>query len=478
MNTESRWCSLTIATSGTEVSGALVAPVTSRLLPACRPLVRLPRCDMSTSAPPLPSSLRVLVLGAGGREHALAWKIAASQHVSQVYVAPGNAGTATEAGVENVAINPEDPTAVLTEVAARGIGLVVVGPEAPLVAGVADALRSAGVPTVGPNAAGAHLEGSKAFCKEVMVAAGVPTARYAEVRSAAEINAFVDAFDGEALVVKADGLAAGKGVIVCESNEAARAAALHMLAQRTFGDASDVLVLEERLEGIETSFIVLTDGTRFLSMPTSQDHKRLGDDDTGPNTGGMGAFSPAPFVSDALAAQLEDEVIRPMLAELARREIPYIGFLYAGVMLTARGPVVLEFNCRLGDPETQALLAAIGDDLVVPLWEAAHGALAQTRWTSTRAAAVVVLAAEGYPETPVRGPIIGGFAEAAATGAVVFHAGTRQTDAGIAVNGGRVLGVTAWASTPQEAVQRAYAGVAELSWTGMQYRRDIGRAIR
>lgn len=419
--------------------------------------------------------MKVVVVGGGGREHAIAWKVAADPRVETVYVCPGNAGTERDPELVNLALKPDDVPAFAVE---NGIDLVVVGPEAPLVAGLADRLRADGVRVVGPNADGAVLEGSKAFAKEIMTAAGVPTARYARVTTDAEVDAFVDSFDGAALVVKADGLAAGKGVIVCDDNEQARREAKEMLASRPFGDASASVVLEERLHGIETSYIVLTDGTRYVAMPTSQDHKRLLDGDEGPNTGGMGAFSPAPFVDEATARQIETEVIEPTLAELRSRGIDFRGFLYAGVMLTDAGPSVLEFNVRLGDPETQALMAALGDGFVDALLGAADGRLEVERFDGCGSAAVVVLAAEGYPKSPVKGAVIDGLdAAAALDDTVVFHAGTRLDGDDVIVNGGRVLGVTARGDSPEAAIRRAYEAVGRISWPGMQNRSDIGKAL-
>lgn len=422
----------------------------------------------------------VLIVGSGGREHALAWKVAQSSRVAQTLVAPGNAGTALDPTLENVAVSPGDIDAIRALVAARGVELVVVGPEAPLVAGLADALRADGVAVVGPGADGAVLEGSKAFAKEVMERAGVPTARYARVSDDAGIDAFCDAFDGEALVVKADGLAGGKGVIVCDSVEEARVEAKKMLAGERFGTASAALVLEERLVGVETSYIVLVDGERFVALPTSQDHKRLLDGDEGPNTGGMGAYSPAPYVSPADKTTIERDVIRPTIAELRRRGIDFRGFLYAGIMMTASGPMVLEFNVRLGDPETQALMAALTEDLVPWLDAAARGELPEAASLgATRASAVVVLAADGYPWAPVKGASIQGLSTAnEGENAVVFHAGTALNEGEVCVAGGRVLGVTAWAETPNEAVSRAYSACEAIAWPGMQHRSDIGKQLR
>jgi len=418
----------------------------------------------------------ILVIGSGGREHALAWKIASSPRVGTCYVCPGNAGTHSDPRLKHLDADTNNADEVARICAEHGITLVVVGPEAPLVAGLADGLRARGVAVVGPGRDGARLEASKSFCKEVMVAAGVPTARYARCTTEEEVAAFARSFDGDALVVKADGLAGGKGVVVCDSIESARTEAIKMLRERTYGDASSVVVLEERLYGVETSFIVLTDGTRWIALPTSQDHKRLSDNDEGPNTGGMGAYSPAPFVDQAIADEIERTVIEPTLSELRRREIDYRGFLYAGVMLTNDGPRVLEFNVRLGDPETQALVLAIGDDIVPWLIAAAGGRVPEdARWSQTHASAVVVLAAEGYPTRPVVGAQIQGIREAAAVqGAQVFHAGTRVADGGVVVAGGRVLGVAGVGSDPEDAVRCAYTAAGAISWPGMQMRRDIG----
>ncbi len=422
--------------------------------------------------------MKILIIGSGGREHAIAWKVAQSPLVDGVFVAPGNPGTAATDGVANVNVVVSDHDAVAAFAAANDVGLVVIGPEAPLVAGLADSLRATGLSVVGPGADGAVLEGSKTFAKEVMDAAGVPTARWARVHSDADIDTFCDRFDGAALVVKADGLAAGKGVIVCDDVESARIAAKEMLRDRPFGEASASIVLEERLEGIETSYIVLASGSNYVALPTSQDHKRLQDGDRGPNTGGMGAFTPAPFVSDSMRAAFHEEVIEPVLAELAARGIDFRGFLYAGMMLTAAGPRVLEFNVRLGDPETQVLLSAIDEDIVPALVDCANGSLSTRTFSAAGAAAVIVLAAEGYPTKPVKGAPIEGIDAANSHAAVtVFHAGTRESGEAVCVNGGRVLGVTGRAATPDEAVRVAYEAAREISWPGLQMRSDIGKAL-
>ncbi len=424
--------------------------------------------------------MNVLVIGSGGREHALAWRIRCSSGVEAVFVAPGNGGTAADPTLENVSVDTADAATVAAFCTARAVDLVVVGPEAPLVAGLADQLRTRRIDVLGPGADGAALEGSKSFAKEIMTAAGVPTARYARVTTDAEVDAFVREFEGSALVVKADGLAAGKGVVVCDSVDEAAECACEMLATRPFGAASAAVVLEERLIGIETSYIVVTDGSRWVALPTSQDHKRLLDGDEGPNTGGMGAYSPAPFVTAEVAREIETRVIEPTLAELRRRRIDFRGFLYAGIMLTDEGPRVLEFNVRLGDPETQVLMACVDDRFVDTLVGAARGELGTESVATDEAAAVVVLAAEGYPRAATKGDEIRGLEAAnAVEGVTVFHAGTTvDPDGTVRVSGGRVLGVTARAAEPDEAVARAYTAAALVGWPGMQMRTDIGKALR
>lgn len=427
--------------------------------------------------------MKVLVIGSGGREHALAWKLAKSDHVSEVLCIPGNPGTADEPGVRNIAIAQDDHAAIIAAAKSEGVALAIIGPEAPLVAGLANDLRAAGIPTVGPNADGARLEGSKAFAKEVMVAAGIPTAAYREVRSVEDVNAACDAFAAEglvdALVVKADGLAAGKGVVVCEDIESARHEAIRFLQERPFGDASDVIVLEERLDGIEASYIVLVQGERYIAFPVAQDHKRLLDGDEGPNTGGMGAYTPAAFITPALTEEIETTIIRPTLAEIARRGMDFRGFLFVGLMLGSKGPKVLEFNTRLGDPETQVLMTSVRGDIVPALLEAANGDLRQTDFGEAGPSAVVVMAAHGYPESPRKGDVITGLDAAnAVEGVRVVHAGTKLVDGKVAVNGGRVLGVTGVGETVQEALDRAYEACAKIAFDGAQYRRDIGYQVR
>lgn len=427
--------------------------------------------------------MKVLVIGSGGREHALAWKLAKSPLVTEVLCIPGNPGTADEPRVRNLEIRQDDHAAIIAAATSEGVGLAVIGPEAPLVAGLAGELRQAGVPTVGPNADGARLEGSKAYAKEVMVAAGVPTAAYREVRSVEDVNAACDAFlaEGsvEALVVKADGLAAGKGVVVCDDIESARVEAIRFLNERPFGDASDVIVLEERLDGIEASYIVLVQDENFIAFPVAQDHKRLLDGDEGPNTGGMGAYTPASFITPALKDEIESTVIRPTLAEIARRKIEFRGFLFVGIMLSSKGPKVLEFNTRLGDPETQVLLTSVRGDIVPALLEAATGELKQTDFGEAGPSAVVVMAAQGYPEAPIKGAVITGLNEAnAVEGVRVVHAGTKLVDGAVQVSGGRVLGVTGVGDTVTQALERAYEACAKIRFEGAQYRKDIGYQVR
>lgn len=426
--------------------------------------------------------MKVLVVGSGGREHTLAWKLAQSPLVQEVVCVPGNPGTAGEPKVRNVAASSDDVAAVVAIAKEEGIALAVIGPEAPLVAGMADALRAAGIDTVGPNADGARLEGSKAFAKEIMVAAGIPTAAYREVRTVEDVHAACDFFAAEgvveALVVKADGLAAGKGVVVCEGIEDARLEAIRFLTERPFGDSSDVIVLEERLDGVEASYIVLAQGENYLSFPVAQDHKRLLDNDEGPNTGGMGAYTPASFITDELDEEIRRTIVAPSLAEIAKRGMDFRGFLFVGVMLSSKGPRVLEYNTRLGDPETQVLLTSLRGDILPALVEAAQGNLQQKSFGEAGPSAVVVMAAHGYPESPRRGDVIEGLDAAnAVTGVRVLHAGTRQEGEAIVTNGGRVLGVTALGDTVQEALDRAYEAAAKIRFDGAQYRKDIGYQV-
>jgi phosphoribosylamine--glycine ligase len=411
--------------------------------------------------------MRVLVLGSGGREHALAWKLSESPRVEQLLCAPGNPGTAEVA--ENRPVVPEDPRAVVALAREERIDLVVVGPEAPLVRGVADGLRAAGIPVFGPDAAAARLEGSKAFCKEVMAAAGVRTAASRTFHDAAEAEAWARARG--AVVVKADGLAAGKGVVVARSGDEAVEAVRSLSA---LGEAGRTLVLEEVLEGEEVSVIALTDGRRFVLLPPAQDHKRLLDGDQGPNTGGMGAYCPAPVLDAAALAQVGETVIGPVLRTMAARGTPFQGALYAGLMLTPTGPAVLEFNARFGDPEVQVLVMQLGEDLLPWLESCAKGTLVPRPLQLLPGASVgVVLAAAGYPGTPVRGTPIAGV-ERIGGSSRVFQAGTAREAGALVTAGGRVLTVCARGPSLAEARANAYGAVTRIRFEGMQYRRDIG----
>ena len=420
--------------------------------------------------------MKLLVIGAGGREHALAWKLASSPRVQKVFVAPGNGGTAREPGVENVAIT--DLEALADFAAREQIQLTVVGPEAPLAAGVVDLFRERGLRIFGPTKAAAQLESSKAFAKGFLVRHGIPTAAYESFTEPRAAHAYVDA-RGAPIVVKADGLAAGKGVVVAATAAEAHAAIDRILVERSMGEAGTKLVIEEFLDGEEASFIVLVDGERSLSLATSQDHKRLRDGDEGPNTGGMGAYSPAPVVTPALHARIVREIVTPTVRGMAKDGIPYSGFLYAGVMIDRAGnPKVLEFNCRLGDPETQPILMRLKSDLLPLLEHALDGKLdrIEAEW-DRRAALGVVLAAANYPETPRKGDTITGIPPAAED-CHVFHAGTELADGKLVTSGGRVLCVTALGDSVKMAQKRAYETVAVIRFEGMQYRRDIGfRAI-
>ena len=421
--------------------------------------------------------MKLLVIGSGGREHAIAWKLTQSPRVQKVYVAPGNGGTALEPGLENVAIT-EIPW--LVEFARKEqIYLTVVGPEAPLAAGVVDAFREAGLKIFGPTRAAAQLESSKDFAKSFMVRHGIPTARHATFEDAAKAKAYIDA-QGAPIVVKADGLAAGKGVVVAATREEAHAAVDAMLTGERLGAAGARVVIEECLQGEEASFIVMSDGVHVLPLATSQDHKRLRDGDQGPNTGGMGAYSPAPVVTPKIHSRVMREIILPAVHGMAKDGLPYVGFLYAGLMIDAQGnPRTLEFNCRLGDPETQPIIVRLKSDLVELLERGIDGTLdrVEPEW-DRRAALGVVLAAHGYPEEPRKGDRIDGVPKPTED-CRVFHAGTRL-EAGVPVtNGGRVLCVTALGDAVRIARTRAYEVVERIRFDGMQYRRDIGhRAIK
>ena len=422
--------------------------------------------------------MRVLVVGGGGREHALAWGLARSDSVDEVFAGPGNPGTATVA--TNIALDAVDPAAVLRVARDKAIDLVVIGPEAPLVAGVADALRSEGIATFGPNADGARLEGSKAWMKEVLAAAGVPTAKHATFGAGDEDRALahLQTMDGF-YVVKTDGLAVGKGVVVTESIDEARDAVRSYLSGHAFGDAGRTLVIEEGLTGPELSLLVLCDGSLDgVALAPAQDFKRIGAGDTGANTGGMGAYSPVPFVSDELIESVMSGSVALTLGELKKRGIEYRGVLFAGIMLTPQGPKMLEYNVRFGDPECEAIVPRFASDLGLHLYEAATSRLTTKVEFTTDCAVTVVVAAEGYPASPRLGDRIDGLAEAnAVEGVTVFHAGTRSKDTGedgaVFTSGGRVLAVTGCGASINEARSLAYQAIDCLEWPGMTFRPDI-----
>ena len=422
--------------------------------------------------------MRVLVIGSGGREHALAWKVAQSPRVTEVHVAPGNAGTAGEPRVRNVPVAADDVQGLVEHARAARIDLTIVGPEGPLVRGVTDAFAAAGLRCFGPSAAAARLEGSKAHMKEFLRRHAIPTAAYATFTRASFDPAWVLA-QRAPLVVKADGLAAGKGVVICATVDEAVETAESMFAGR-FGAAGDTIVVEEFLEGEEASFIAMVDGTHVLPLATSQDHKRRDDGDLGPNTGGMGAYSPAPVVTAAVHERAMREVMWPTVRALAAEGTPYTGFLYAGLMIDSTGaPRVLEFNCRLGDPETQPILLRLKSDLFDVLMHATDGTLdrVELQW-DRRVALGVVMAAAGYPQSPRTGDPIAGL-PADSDDLMVFHAGTAQRDGKTLTAGGRVLCVTALGDSVKLAQQRAYDALAGIRFDGAQYRGDIGfRAIR
>jgi len=421
---------------------------------------------------------KVLVIGGGGREHAIAWKCAQSPRVRQVFVAPGNAGTAFEPHTTNVDIAADDIDGLLAFAIREDIGLTIVGPEGPLVAGIVDAFTAAHRACFGPTRAAARLEGSKAYTKEFLKRHGIPTATYTTFTAA---NFDVDYVRTRRLplVVKADGLAAGKGVVICTTHESAIEAAQAMLGGR-FGKAGETIVIEEYLRGEEVSFIVIAHDSQVQALATSQDHKRRDDGDLGPNTGGMGAYSPAPLVTPALEARIMREVIEPTLEGLRRDGNPYVGFLYAGLMVSDDGtPNVIEFNCRLGDPETQPILMRLQSDFVELCDAALHGALDDvTPVWDTRAALGVVMAAGGYPEAYAKGDVITGLDAAARLPGKVFHAGTAQRGTDVVTAGGRVLCTVGLGQTVSAAKAEAYELVDAVHWNLVQYRRDIGhRAI-
>ncbi|QEM80725.1 phosphoribosylamine--glycine ligase [Halomonas binhaiensis] len=418
--------------------------------------------------------MKVLIIGGGGREHALAWKVAQSPLANEVFVAPGNAGTASEASLTNVDIDVLDLDGLVDFARSEAIDLTIVGPEAPLVAGVVDRFRNAGLDIFGPTQGAAQLEGSKAFTKDFLARHAIPTAEYQTFTAVEPALAYV-AEKGAPIVIKADGLAAGKGVIVAETREDAEAAVRDMLEANAFGDAGARVVIEEFLEGEEASFIVMVDGEHIVPMATSQDHKRVGEGDTGPNTGGMGAYSPAPVVTSDVYQRIMDEVIEPTVRGMASEGHPYTGFLYAGLMITPDGqPKVIEYNCRFGDPETQPIMLRLESDLAELCQAGARGQLAgrDCHWSSQPAIGVV-MAAQGYPGSYRKGDAIHGIEAAEALGCKVFHAGTMYQNGQLVTSGGRVLCVTALGDDVAKARELAYRGVEAISFEGAFCRGDI-----
>ncbi|MCP1173523.1 MULTISPECIES: phosphoribosylamine--glycine ligase [Ralstonia] len=421
--------------------------------------------------------MKVMVVGSGGREHALAWKLARSPKVQVVYVAPGNGGTALDKRLQNLPITDPEVLAAFAE--REGIHFTVVGPEAPLAAGIVDLFRAKGLRIFGPTKAAAQLESSKDFAKAFMHRHGIPTAKYQTFSDAAQAHAYIDQ-EGAPIVIKADGLAAGKGVVVAMTAEEAHNAIDMMLADNRLGDAGARVVIEEFLAGEEASFIVVCDGKNVVALATSQDHKRLLDGDAGPNTGGMGAYSPAPVVTPTLHARALREIIMPTIRGMEKDGIPYTGFLYAGLMIDAEGnPKTLEFNCRMGDPETQPIMARMKTDLYDVLDRAIDGKLdgMELDW-DRRTALGVVMAAHNYPDTPRKGDVITGIPKETED-SVTFHAGTTLKDGVLTTNGGRVLCVVGLADTVKAAQRAAYNAIEQIHFDGAQYRTDIGhRAIR
>ncbi len=419
----------------------------------------------------------VLMIGGGGREHALAWRLARSERVAEVLVAPGNAGTAVEPGCHNIEVDPTDVVAIVDTARTHRVDLVVVGPEVPLVAGVVDALAEKDIAAFGPTAAAARLEGSKSHCKKFLLRHGIPTGRASTHTDADSALAGLADFT-EPPVVKASGLAAGKGVIVAESFDDAAGAIRSILLDGRFGSAGSEVLLEERLRGTEVSILAFCDGERYSLMPAAQDHKRLLTGNVGPNTGGMGAFVPSPVADDRLMSRVEREVIAPTLGAMAAEGRPYRGVLYVGLMVTADGPKVIEFNCRFGDPETQVVIPLLESDPLVLFEACASGSLAgiEPIW-STDAAVTVVMASAGYPVSGVEPVPISGLDDAREAGCTVFHAGTRLgPDGSVLTAGGRVLAVTAVATELAEAARRAHGGVALIQFEGSQHRADIALA--
>jgi phosphoribosylamine--glycine ligase len=427
------------------------------------------------------SAINVLVVGGGGREHALAWKVSQAPRLGKLYAAPGNPGMAQVA--ECVSIRTDDPDGIVALARERRIDLAVIGPEAPLAAGLADLLRAAGVLVFGPSAAAARIESSKAYARELMTRAGVPQPEHGRFREFAAASAYLDGLERQGAggaVVKASGLAAGKGAVVCDTLDEARRTARGMLVERSFGEAGGEIVIEERLEGEEVSFFVLTNGREALPLLPAQDYKRAYDGDQGPNTGGMGAYAPAPVLTPELRREAMETIVRPTLRGLAEDGAPFQGCLYAGLMKTDAGLKVIEFNCRFGDPEAQAALPLLESDLLEPLLAVARGDLraAELRWKPACAVSVV-MASGGYPGAIETGKVIHGLDDAARLeGVTVFHAGTASRGGQVVTAGGRVLNVTGVGATFGEAIDRVYAGVETIRFEGAEYRTDIAARVR
>ncbi len=423
--------------------------------------------------------MQILIIGSGGREHALAWHIAQSPRVQQVYVAPGNAGTGLETGVENIPLSADDIEGLLSFASQHQIELTIVGPEAPLVAGIVDVFTANGLPCFGPSAAAAQLEGSKAFAKDFMTRHGIPTAAYGYFTEVDAARSFIREH-GAPIVIKADGLAAGKGVVIAQTSAEAETAVTDMLAGNAFGEAGHRIIIEELLEGEEASFIVMADGQHILPLATSQDHKALNDGDLGPNTGGMGAYSPAPVINDEVHKNVMHSVIQPTVRGMAEQGMPFTGFLYAGLMLSPQGDIkVLEFNVRFGDPETQPIMMRLQSDLSVLCLAAVEGRLDQVsaKW-DPRSCLGVVMAAGGYPGNYAKDRAISGLDADKPKTWRAFHAGTRLENGQVVTAGGRVLCVCALADTVGEAAQYAYSGCQNIHWDDVFFRQDIGyRAI-
>lgn len=415
--------------------------------------------------------MKVAVIGGGGREHALAWRLSQSPSVDTVYAIPGSDAMASFATC--VSISGSDLTGIAAYCKEQAIDLIVVGPEVPLTEGIADVCRAQGIPVFGPNKAAAQMEGSKAFAKDIMAKYNIPTAKYATFTDEAEAVAYIKE-QGAPIVIKADGLAAGKGVVVAQTVEEALEAVRAMMEDHVFGASGGRIVVEECMVGEEASVLAFVDGNTIVPMIAAQDHKRIFDGDKGPNTGGMGAYAPAPVATPDIRRAVEEQILRPVIAGLKSEGITYQGCLYAGLMITAEGPKVVEFNCRFGDPETQAVLPLFDGDLAQVMYACATGTLTpdMVQWKDA-SACCVIMASAGYPQSSHKGDVISGL-DAVDGDAIVFHSGTKKTDAGFVTNGGRVLGVTAIAPTLREAIAKAYDNVRHISFDGQQVRSDIG----